>query len=681
MILSNIVLVASLFCIPVLSLPRTDHVLHEKRSEGINRLYRRGARVPSDAFIPLRIGLVQQNLETGHERLMAIAHPDSPQYGQHLTAGEIHDIFQPSVETFESVRTWLVNFGVEEASILQFENRGWLAVNISVRKFEEMFKTELFEHEHIHSGQIRVGCEEYSLPRRLRRSIDYITPGVKLSAPMRKRSVKRSPGGSPWHYSTGPRPAPPGWSPPHDFPGNWSLPTYLPPELQDCGRNITPACERALYDIPIPTKADSRNTVGLFEVGDHYAQADLNLFYAKYAPRIPQGTSPVPAYVDGAIGPVDQGSEMEGGEAIIDIATIASLVYPQTVTLYQTEDQPQAELELQGKLSGFLNTFLDALDGSYCNYSAYGISGNSPGIDASYPDNVPGGYNAPLQCGVYTPARVISISYGESESDLPINYQRRQCNEFMKLGLQGHTIFFSSGDFGVAAAPGDGSDSGCLSGSGQNQTVYAPNTPASCPYVTSVGGTQLNADETVHDPETALQQNMGAGPLSLFASHGGFSNYFSTPSYQQQAVENYFKKYDPGHPYYITNEDGTNIGENGGIYNRAGRGIPDVSSNGANFHAFVGGVDRKWFGTSLAAPTWASIITLINEERTAVGKGPVGFVNPVLYENTDVFTDITNGSNPNCGSSGFTAQPGWDPVTGLGTPRYPKLLQLFMGLP
>jgi len=56
------------------------------------------------------------------------------------------------------------------------------------------------------------------------------------------------------------------------------------------------------------------------------------------------------------------------------------------------------------------------------------------------------------------------------------------------------------------------------------------------------------------------------------------------------------------------------------------------SANGAKFRAYTNGTDFHWYGTSLAAPLWASVITLINEERTAVGKGPVGFINRVLYE-------------------------------------------------
>lgn len=65
----------------------------------------------------------------------------------------------------------------------------------------------------------------------------------------------------------------------------------------------------------------------------------------------------------------------------------------------------------------------------------------------------------------------------------------------------------------------------------------------------------------------------------------------------------------------------------------------------------------------------------INEERLAAGKTTVGFVNPVIYANPSAFHDITKGTNPGCGTVGFTAAKGWDPVTGLGTPDFPSLLE------
>ena len=67
-----------------------------------------------------------------------------------------------------------------------------------------------------------------------------------------------------------------------------------------------------------------------------------------------------------------------------------------------------------------------------------------------------------------------------------------------------------------------------------------------------------------------------------------------------------------------------------------------------------------------SAPVFGAILNLINEQRIAAGKSSIGFVNPALYANPSVLNDITNGNNPGCGTKGFDAVPGWDPVTGLG---------------
>lgn len=83
------------------------------------------------------------------------------------------------------------------------------------------------------------------------------------------------------------------------------------------------------------------------------------------------------------------------------------------------------------------------------------------------------------------------------------------------------------------------------------------------------------------------------------------------------------------------------------------------------------------YGTSLSAPIWASLLTIINEDRLAAGQPSVGFVNPVLYANPGAFFDITQGTNPGCGTQGFPASPGWDPSTGLGTPNFPRLQEVF----
>lgn len=74
-------------------------------------------------------------------------------------------------------------------------------------------------------------------------------------------------------------------------------------------------------------------------------------------------------------------------------------------------------------------------------------------------------------------------------------------------------------------------------------------------------------------------------------------------------------------------------------------------------------------------------MTLVNSVRLNVGKSPVGFINPVLYKYPGILNDITGGGNQGCGTPGFTAVSGWDPVTGLGTPNFPRMVALWLGLP
>jgi tripeptidyl-peptidase-1 len=91
-------------------------------------------------------------------------------------------------------------------------------------------------------------------------------------------------------------------------------------------------------------------------------------------------------------------------------------------------------------------------------------------------------------------------------------------------------------------------------------------------------------------------------------------------------------------------------------------------------------VGVNWWYISLT-PIMGSIITLINEQRIKAGKSPVGFINPVLYANPWALSDIIEGGNPGCGTNGFDAVDGWDPVAGLRTPNFEKLLEVWMALP
>lgn len=169
--------------------------------------------------------------------------------------------------------------------------------------------------------------------------------------------------------------------------------------------------------------------------------------------------------------------------------------------------------------------------------------------------------------------------------------------------------------------------------------------------------------------EVAVAEPDAADPKNDYYSGGGFSNVFELPSYQCSAVTDYLTNYPP--PY------------SSDIYNNSGvsRAYPDVSAVGLKLPTVYLNKAYGVGGTSASTPIVASLVTLLNEARIAAGKGPIGFLNPVFYANPGAFNDITSGGNPGCGTDGFNATPGWDPVTGLGTPNYPKLLDVVLSLP
>lgn len=91
----------------------------------------------------------------------------------------------------------------------------------------------------------------------------------------------------------------------------------------------------------------------------------------------------------------------------------------------------------------------------------------------------------------------------------------------MKLGLQGVSLFLSSGDDGVAWRGGD-----CL---GKNKDIFVPDYPAGCPYITTVGATIIPSGASIHDAQPEIV-------TTSFSPGGGFSNIYTTPDYQQAAV-------------------------------------------------------------------------------------------------------------------------------------------------
>lgn len=122
------------------------------------------------------------------------------------------------------------------------------------------------------------------------------------------------------------------------------------------------------------------------------------------------------------------------------------------------------------------------------------------------------------------------------------------------------------------------------------------------------------------------------------------------------------------------------------MYNSSGRGFPDVSAQMMNYWV----VDNlqataENSGTSASAPTVAGIVGLVNSALIGAGKSPLGFMNPFLYSVArKAFQEVDGGGSKGCSlmleepTVSLNATEGWDPISGIGTPDFQKLLSIAM---
>ena len=375
---------------------------------------------------------------------------------------------------------------------------------------------------------------------------------------------------------------------------------------------VTPACLRTLYGtINYTPKAAGANKVGLNDfLGESNNRSDTQLFLEQFRPAAAGAAETFQVVI------INNGNDQQTPD---------------------TPAQQTAGKDFEGNLD--VETILGI---DYPTPLIAYTTGGSPPFD---PDlNTPTDTNEPyvawltyvLDTDVIP--QTISTSYGDDEQSVPQSFATKACNMMAQLGARGTTLFFASGDSGVG--PQNAAD--CKSNDGKNTTRFIPSFPASCPYVTTVGALKD------FNPEVVALDTNG------FSSGGGFSNYFPTPSYQEAVVKTYINELGPDFK---------------GLYNKSGRGYPDISAQGQRFVVTWFGENVLLDGTSASTPTAAAVIALVNDALVAAGKPPLGFLNPFLYSSAyTTFTDITSGSAIGCGTSGFPALAGWDAVSGFGSP-------------
>jgi kumamolisin len=232
---------------------------------------------------------------------------------------------------------------------------------------------------------------------------------------------------------------------------------------------------------------------------------------------------------------------------------------------------------------------------------------------------------------------LISISWGGPESTFSSQAMASFNQAFQDAGTMGKTAFVAAGDNGSSDGESDGA----------NHVDF----PASSPYVIGCGGTTLEANVSSNTITSEVVWNETASNQG--ATGGGVSNSFPKPSYQ-----------DSVNVPAPTTQGG-------------GRGVPDVAADAdpvTGYQVIVDGRTNTFGGTSAVAPLYAGLFARINQALVQKGKSRAGFVNPALYQNPSTFHDIVSGNN-----GAFSAGPGWDPTTGLGSPDGGKILSALGG--
>jgi len=239
-------------------------------------------------------------------------------------------------------------------------------------------------------------------------------------------------------------------------------------------------------------------------------------------------------------------------------------------------------------------------------------------------------------------AKQISTSWGGAEDQSDSALLTGENPIFQEMAAQGQSVLAVTGDYG---AYDDGS-------------TLSVDDPASQPYVTGVGGTTLTTNGSggtyavesawglpynVNDPNSTGGGEFGEG------GGGGFSTVWPAPSYQS-ALPSYQSAL-PSAP--------------------AMRSVPDVALDSdpeTGYSIYYGGSFTVYGGTSAAAPLWAGFTALVNQQRAAAGKAPIGFLNPPIYQigasaaYTTNFHDVASGTNLY-----YPAEPGYDNATGWGS--------------
>jgi subtilase family serine protease len=286
------------------------------------------------------------------------------------------------------------------------------------------------------------------------------------------------------------------------------------------------------------------------------------------------------------------------------------------------------------------------------------------------PNTLMGRYDTLARIVAADNAQVITDSWGECEQE-DVSAAESEKTLLEEAAAQGESFLASTGDRGAEGCASEWNNNlnNITQQGDPNAPLLAVDDPASQPLATAVGGTNLNA---AGPPPSETAWNR----VFWGASGGGISTLWAMPAYQIDAgVPGVLNSYSSGAP----------CGQTSGYC----REVPDVSADGSTETAYVTYFQGAWTafgGTSTTAPVWAALSALADSALAGdssvsgcTAGPPLGFLNPLLYEiaagdeHADAFNDVTVGNNSGYFNGtvpygDYPATPGYDMVTGLGTP-------------
>jgi subtilase family serine protease len=289
----------------------------------------------------------------------------------------------------------------------------------------------------------------------------------------------------------------------------------------------------------------------------------------------------------------------------------------------------------------------------------------------------------------YPAGTIFSQSFGVTEQTFggaAATQTARFDKVYQAAAAKGDTVLASSGDNGTTGAAKQQKDS-------RTYPFPTDGWPASSPWVTAVGGTQLQFGWTWNPTsDTPFLADGSPNPAYFDFTNSGNSEPVWNETWLPAASGG-----GPSAIYAAPTWQSSVTGITGGR-----RGVPDLSWNAAvnggvlvYITAFPSAQRAGWHvygGTSAGSPQMAGVVALINKARRDASKGPIGFLSPHLYSLPPAdFHDIVpvtegtaasgrlvdntlwayqaDGSVAPGGIAGNPVMTGYDMTTGLGTPN------------